>query len=155
MEITKRIQELISGREFISIATCNFHGRPNVAPKFFLKSENNFIYLVDYVIGATYKNLKINPQVSMSLMDLDNLLGYQINGTVEIIEKGNDYDGLLSEFQAKEISLSTKRIIEGLDRGKKHTSFEVGFSEKVAVFKVKMIEIVEIGLTGDVKREKV
>jgi hypothetical protein len=34
---------------------------PNVAPKLIAKVDNNLVYLVDYVMGTTYTNLKINP----------------------------------------------------------------------------------------------
>ena len=69
--LPKKIKELLENREFISVATCDFKGRPNAAPKFFLKFEHNFIYLVDYTIGMTWENLKVNPKASLSLMDPD------------------------------------------------------------------------------------
>jgi predicted pyridoxine 5'-phosphate oxidase superfamily flavin-nucleotide-binding protein len=153
--ISEKIKDLLEKREFISIATCDFSGRPNVVPQFFLKIENKSLYLVDYVRGRTFENLKINPRVSVSLMDLDNLIGYQLNGSVEIISEGKDYDALAAQLQDKEVSLSTQRIIEGVDRGKTHSSFEVGLSGQIVIFKVKIEEAVEINPRGELKREKV
>jgi len=152
--ITKILTELLKKREFISIASCDFKCRPNVAPKFLLKIEDNFIYLIDYVVGRTYENLKINPKVSLSVMDVDMLKGYQINGTVEIIEKGNLYEELLNELKNKEISLATERIIKGVQLGKKHESFEVSSPERIAIFKVKIEEVVEIDSSGKLQRER-
>ncbi len=153
--LPEKIAQLLETREFISVATCDFAGRPNAAPKFFLKFENNFIYLVDYTIGMTWDNLRINPKASLSLMDPHTLIGYQLNGPVEIIDKGREYDGLLSEFKKKGIGLSVKRIIEGVSSGKKHDAFEVSLPERFVIFKMKIEDFAEIGPRGELKREKV
>lgn len=153
--VTDKISKLLASREFISVASCDFSGRPNVAPKFFLKLEGQFIYLIDYVLGTSYENIKLNPRVSISLMDLDNLIGYQMNGEVEIIEHGKEHGQLLAEFQEKEVSLSTKRIIQAIDTGKTHQNFEISLPEQAIIFKVRIAEIVEIGSKGNLVREKI
>ncbi len=137
------------------MATCNFEGRPNAAPKFILKFEDGCVYLVDYTIGRTWENLKINPNVSLSLMDQDALIGYQLNGSVEIIDKGPQYRILFDEFKKKEIDLSVRRITEGISRGRKHETFEVLFPERFVVFKVKLEDWAEIVPSGGLRREKI
>lgn len=153
--ISKKIEELLKSREFVSVATCGPGGRPNAAPKFLLKAKENFIYLIDYAFGQTWENIKINPRVSISFVDTDTLRGYQINGAVEIIEKGPVYDAILKELLQKAIDLSAKRIVEGVVKGKVHEAFEVAIPEKFIIFKVKIAEAVEIGARGEIKREKV
>jgi uncharacterized pyridoxamine 5'-phosphate oxidase family protein len=153
--IPKKIIELLKQREFISVATSDFKGRPNVAPKFILKFEDKYLYLVDYVRGTTYDNLKANPRVSISIMDVDSLIGYQINGAVEVMDKGKDFEKALEEFKQREIDLSVKRIIEGIDRGKSHGSFELSLPESAVIFKVKIEEVVEIGSKGELRKEKI
>ncbi|HNX81088.1 MAG TPA: pyridoxamine 5'-phosphate oxidase family protein [Candidatus Omnitrophota bacterium] len=150
-----KIHQLFKSREYINVATCDAKGNPNVVPKFILKSEDRYVYLVDYVLGRTCQNLKINPRVSLSFMDLGSLTGYQFNGTVQIIDQGAGYEKLLEEVTAREISLSAKRILEGLDSGEKHTSFEIASSGKAIVFKVHIEDYAEITPFGKVKREKV
>lgn len=146
--------ELLKKREFVSVATADFKGMPNAAPKFLLKVEGNFVYLVDYTIGRTWKNININPRVSLSFIDSDTLLGYQLNGSVDIIDKRQEYDSVLKEMADKKINLSTKRIIEGISRGKAHQFFELAISERFIVFKVRIEEVVEICPCGKLKREK-
>lgn len=152
--LNKKIAELLKDREFISVATCDLAGRPNVAPKFILKLQANSIYLVDYTIGNTWGNLKVNPRASLSFMDTDSLSGYQINGMVEIVEKGLEYEKIYGEMLQKEIDLSAKRIIEGVSRQRKHASFEVALTGKFVILKVNIAEVVEIGPGGEVKRER-
>ncbi len=150
---SQNVSRLLKKREFIDVATCDFKGRPNVAPKFLLKTEGDYIYLVDYIFGHTWENLKINPRVSLSFIDSNTLIGYQLNGAVEIIDSGQTYEQILDELAAREITLSAERIIEGVNQGRRHSGFEVGFSQKVVIFKVKIEEIVEIAPQGTLKRQ--
>ena len=151
----KKIVELLKSREFISVAAADLDGKPYAAPKFILKIENNFIYLVDYVIARIRGILKVNPRISISLMDNNSLKGYQINGAVEIIEEGEEFALLVKALAQKEMELSSRRVIEGVTRGKAHEGFELGMAEKFVIFKVKVEEIVEIFSSGLLKKEKI
>lgn len=153
INFTARLKELLNEKEFISVATADLKGSPNAAPKLLLKMEDNFVYLIDYTIGRTWENLKVNPRASLSLMDFDTLNGYQLNGSVEIIDSGPEYEAVLKELLERKINLSAKRIVEGLYRGRKHHAFEVALPEKFVVFKVRLNELVQIGPGGDLQRE--
>ena len=153
--LAKTVSDFLKAREFVSIATCNLSGRPNAAPKFILKIESNFIYLVDYAFGRSYENIKINPRVSLSFVDIENLKGYQINGSVELVEKGPAHEKIAMELTQRVISLSTDRIIKGVSSGRHHENFEVAIPKKFAIFKVKIEEVVEMLYHGGLNREKI
>jgi len=153
--MNKKVSELLKSREFVSVATCDLQGRPNAAPKFLLKLEHNFIYLVDYIIGRTFRNLGVNPRISISFMDSNSLMGYQLNGSVDLIESGPEYEILVKDLSQKKVDLSTRRIIEGVTQGKAHAGFELGMSESFVIFKVRVEEIVEIFSSGTLKTEKI
>jgi general stress protein 26 len=148
-----KLKEILENREFISVATISPAGRPNAAPKFFLKIESKHIYLIDYTMGRTWENLKTNHHISLSVMDTGALVGYQINGTAVIIESGHEYEQIFKEVTLKEIDLSAKRIIEGVVKGQKHKNFELGIRDKFAILKVSIHEIIAIGTNGEIKRE--
>jgi len=153
--MNKKIVELLNSREFVSVATADLECRPYAAPKFLLKIEGNFIYLVDYIVGRMFSNLKINSRISISFMNNESLRGYQLNGSVEIIEKGPEHEHLLKDLARREMDLATQRIIEGVTKGKTHEGFEVTMSKKFAIFKVRVEEVAEIFSSGLLKREKV
>lgn len=153
--INKSLQGLIESREFISLASCDLEGRPNAAPKFLLKVAGNCLYLVDYIIGRTFSNLQLNPRASLSFIDSNTLIGYQINGRVEIIDSGAEYEGIIKEVHNKQLDLSIARVIEGVTKGTAHKSFEVAVPDQFVIFKVKMEEVVEMRPSGILKREKV
>lgn len=153
--INKDIKELIESRGFISVATCDLEARPNAAPKFLLKVETNYIYLVDYIIGKTFRNLTVNPYVSLSFFDNDTLVGYQINGQVQIVDSGPEYSAALHDLACKEIDLSATRIIDGVIKGQAHKAYEVAASKQFVILKVKVGEIVQMHPSGTLRREKV
>ena len=153
--MNKKITELLKSREFVSVATSDLNGRPNAAPKFLLRTEDNLIYLVDYFIGTTFRNLSVNPRISISVMDTNSLVGYQLNGLVKIMENGPEYDLLVKDLLQREVDLSTQRIVEGVTKGKPHEGFELNMSENFVLFKVKIDETVEMVSNGILKREKV
>jgi len=153
--LTKTVSEFLKNREFVSAATCDLNGHPSAAPKLILKIEDNFIYLVDYTLTKSYGNIKINPRISLSFVNNENLKGYQINGRVELIESGHNYEKIASELSRKEVSLSTDRVIKSVNTGKHHESFVIAVPKKFVIFKVKIEEVVEILYGGGLKREKV
>jgi predicted pyridoxine 5'-phosphate oxidase superfamily flavin-nucleotide-binding protein len=153
--INKNIKALIESREFISVASCDLEARPNAAPKFLLKVEASHIYLVDYIIGKTFHNLKVNPRVSISFFDNNTLTGYQINGRVEIIDRGLEYQAAIQDLQRKEIDLSATRIIDGVIKGRAHQAYEVAASKQFVILKVKVEEIVQMHPSGTLQREEV
>jgi len=149
------IRQFLEKKEFISVATSDLNGNPNAAPKLLLKTEGNFIYLIDYSISKTWQNLKMNPRASLSFMDTNELIGYQINGSVQLIDSGEEFDKILKELVDKEIILSSKRIAEGVVSGKKHNNFELNISQRFVILKIKIEEVAEIWPKGQITREKV
>jgi len=151
--ITGKIRELIKKREFINVATSDATGHPNCAPKLFFKTENNLIYLVDYSIGRTARNARVNPRASIAVMDIDTLAAYQLNGSLEVIEKGELYDKYVRELRKKEIELSALRVIEGMRTGKRYEHFELELPEHCVVLKICVDEVVNISLKKEFLKE--
>jgi hypothetical protein len=151
--ISKKLDEILKNREFAYMATVTLKGEPNAAPKFLLKKEEHFLYLVDHVMGMTYKNLKVNTLASVTVIDPNTLMGYQMNGSVEIIERGREHKRLLKEVVSKEVKLTAKHIIEDIRGTTHHEAFEVTFPERLVIFKLKITRITEIRTSGKMKRE--
>lgn len=151
--LIKEALEILKTREFVAVASAEKGGKPNSAPKFLLKIVGRIIYFIDYSIGKTAENLKTNPEVSLSFIDMDTLVGYRLNGKVEIVEKGMIYDDCLRELQEKTTNLTVERIIKGVHRGKSHKVFELAIPERFLVYKVKIEEGSEISPLGVIKRE--
>ena len=152
-KITDKIAELLGKREFVSVATATPDGQPNTAPKFFFRAKGDFMYLIDYVLGKTVTNLKENPRVSVSFMDMDSLEAYRLNGAAELIGDGRVFEKILKEWDKKLIKMATTRVIEGVQTGKGHDHYELEMGEKFIVLKIKVENIIKIGRRGDIWKE--
>jgi predicted pyridoxine 5'-phosphate oxidase superfamily flavin-nucleotide-binding protein len=153
MSIIENALELLKTTEFIEMATADKEGKPNSAPKLLLKVDGKVVYLVDYSIGKTAENLKVNSRVSLSFIDSGSLFGYKLNGKAEIIKEGAIYDKCLKELQEKEIELTVERVVKAVHDGKSHKDFELEMSGRFLLYKVKIEEGSEISPRGDIKRE--
>ena len=150
----ENIISLLEEREFVSVATVNKDGRPNAAPKFILKIEPPFVYLVDHIIGQTYENIQANRYVSISFMDSENLEGYRLNGQADIIKDGKAFETLSLELHRRFVKLSASRVIEGVKTGKKNEHFEIEMPDKFVILKIRVEEATKIGSQGDLWKER-
>lgn len=141
----------LSSGSFINLATCSMQRMPNVAPKLVAKVEKNVIYLIDYVMGRSYSNLKENPRVSISFVDTKSFTGYQLNGVADIIEEGPEFLSLSEEFQKIKTNLTVERILLNIRTGEKGSALEFSLPEQFVILKIKIIEIVEIASSGGIK----
>lgn len=154
MDLIKELPKLLKNRSFISVATASKDGEPHNAPKFIFKIDGKILYLIDHAMAKSAENLRENPRASISFMDLENLEGYRLNGSVELIESGEAHKKIAQEFEKKLIQLSATRFIEGMKSGKKSEHFELEMPERFIVFKVTVRDAVRISRQGDVRREK-
>ncbi|MBU9889068.1 MAG: pyridoxamine 5'-phosphate oxidase family protein [Candidatus Omnitrophica bacterium] len=154
-KITDKVRILLDQRKFVSVGTATPDGQPNSVPKLFFRTREDFIWLIDHVMGRTVANLKANPRISISFMDQDSLEGYRLNGTAKVIESGKNHALLLKQWSEKTVKLSADRVIEGLRTGKRHEHYEVELPEKCVILKVKVEQVVKIGRHGDILNESV
>lgn len=139
----------LSKGKFVNVSTCNMERMPNVAPKLVAKVEGNVLYLIDYVMGKTYANLKSNPRVSLSFFDESTLTGYQLNGSVTVIENGEEFEKFADEFQRIKTDFNIERILYNVRTGGRSRPLDFSMPENFAVLKIKIIEIIEISSSGN------
>jgi len=142
----------LEANPFVNMASCGPDMRPNVSCKFFLRVDEDTIYLGDYNIDRTLANIMLNARTSLSIIDPATLVAYQINGEVDILEDEGKREHLLDEFNKKVIRFSTKRLIEGVQREKTHRAFETTFPEQIVIYKVTVNEVIEMRPTGELAR---
>ena len=148
MVITEELKKFLLTKEFVSAGTSDSSGQPNAVPKYIIKIDSGFIYLADYVIGKTVQNLKVNPKISLSTIDMKTLEGWQINGTVRIMTRGEQYKKLSKTMIELEVHNTARRIIEDVRGIQKTNVYELSFPKKVVILKVKCEKITKIGITG-------
>ena len=137
----------------VNVASSDAKGNPNAAVKLFLKMESHSIYLADFSLGNTLRNLKDNPQLSLAFEDIETAKGYRINGKVQIISEGDEYNALIDEVRQRETEIVVNRVLDGIQRNKRYKGHFVNTSEKFVIYKVAIDEIVEFGPQGALRTE--
>lgn len=137
----------------VNVATCNASGKPNAAVKLFLKIKGQEIYLADFSLGTSWRNLKENPQLSLAFEDIETAKGYRIDGKVAIISEGPEYDALIEEVRKRETEIVVNRVLDGLQRNRRYKGHLVTTSDKFVIYKVTIEEIVEFGPQGALRTE--
>lgn len=150
---TKEILDFLRSQVFLFIGTSDKRGRPHTSAKPLLKIEDNYIYLVDFVIGRTYKNIKRNPKISLSAIDEDKVIGYQLYGIAQVIDKGDEFHRLSREMSSKQVKLATERVIQGVRKSTRSLVDELISLETVSILKIKIKEVSRITPSGDITRD--
>ena len=155
VNLLEKVAKLLEKKEFVYIATCSQDCEPYATPKFLVRVENNCIYLADFAISQAYENLKVNPKMSIAAMDHDTLHGYRINGDVAILEEGPEFDKILKELRKKEMNLTIERVVRAVQTGVTHENFELEFPKRLAIFKMHVDLVMQVGPRGQLHKEKV
>ncbi|MCP4051263.1 MAG: pyridoxamine 5'-phosphate oxidase family protein [bacterium] len=115
MKLSKEIEELLDSVAIALVATADPDSQPNISIKGIVDYDvqEGIIYFLDLFSKNTRKNLKINPRVSLSVIDYDMFAGYQFIGTAEMLESGDLYDKYAASWEKEE----SNRFKDVLDWG--------------------------------------
>lgn len=137
----------------VNVASSDTKGNPNAAVKLFLKMENQYIYLADFSLGNTLRNVKENPCLSLAFEDVETAKGYRIDGTVQIMSEGDEYNALIDAVRQCETEIVVNRVLDGIQRNRRYKGHVVSTSDKFIIYKVAIEEIVEFGPQGALRTE--
>ncbi len=100
MQSLQEIKKWIDQSVLCWLATSSDNGEPNVSPKeVFTLYKDKFILVANIASPNTVRNIKCNPKVCISFIDIFVQKGMQIKGEAEIV------DGSAKDYSKMEISL--------------------------------------------------
>jgi uncharacterized pyridoxamine 5'-phosphate oxidase family protein len=106
---------------FAIVSTIDGNGGPHNSCKGIVKiNQNGLIYLFDLYKGKTYKNLKINPRMSISAVDEHKFIGYCLKGRAKIVKTDKLKPHILSAWDKKITSRISRRVIKNIQGEKGH-----------------------------------
>ncbi len=85
VKISKEIKEFIEEQGVFVVGTIGGSNIPNISPRIFFRINDEVIYWLDFFKHKSYKNMKINPWVTIAVFNKVDLKGYQFRGTVSFI----------------------------------------------------------------------
>lgn len=87
-KIPDEVQEFLSGKT-AWVATASADGMPNATPKGSVRViDDEHIVFADLFSRKTRENLKANPKVAVTVIDVEAANGYQLKGSAELLDSG-------------------------------------------------------------------
>lgn len=86
--ISNELKKYIDQSVLCWLATSNNENEPNVSPKeIFTLSTESTLLIANIASPITVQNIKINPKVCVSILDIFVQKGYKIRGIAKIVEQ--------------------------------------------------------------------
>jgi hypothetical protein len=105
-EMKEFINNLVKARMVGFVATASKDGIPNLVPKGSLGilDDDNLVF-ADFGSERTLNNIRENPKVSATFVDVNKRKGYQFKGNAEILDSGPVYDEIVRRIEAGPVKL--------------------------------------------------
>ena len=116
VKIPNDIREFIEEQGIFVVGTMGLNNLPNVSPRIFFRVDEDAIYWLDFFKHKSYKNIQINPWVTVSVFNKDDLKGFQFRGIVSYIEnesvKSKIRESIIKKTLEKNSSEKIKKLSE-------------------------------------------
>jgi len=116
VEISSKIKEFIDSQGIFAVGTVDENNSPNVSPRIFFRVDEDVIYWIDFFKHKSFRNFQINPWVTISIYNKEELKGYQFRGTVSIITdesiKSQIRESIIKKTLEKNTSSKVKQMSE-------------------------------------------
>lgn len=98
--ITQALRTDVEGSVLCWLATADEQGRPNVSPKeIFTTYGEDALVIADIASPISTANIRVNPQVCVSFIDVFRQRGFKVEGRARLIDKGDpDFETMGSEL---------------------------------------------------------
>lgn len=85
MLLTDKIKKSIDECVLCWLATSNSENQPNVSPKEVFSYYDEFVLIANIASPQSLKNIKENPRVCLSFVNVFKEIGFQLKGVAEIV----------------------------------------------------------------------
>jgi predicted pyridoxine 5'-phosphate oxidase superfamily flavin-nucleotide-binding protein len=99
VKITDEIRKFVETQKISYVATVNKKGVPNVSPKGPLRIvDNKTLAFADLFSKKTRDNLRVNPGIAVSVVDVEKKEGFQFRGQAQVLTDGPLFDQIVQEI---------------------------------------------------------
>lgn len=146
MKLDRVMAKLLTKHKIVMVSSSSKDGKPNMSLKAIVEvePEEGVIYFLDLYSEKTKRNLEENPQVSIAVTDIEDFVGYQFKGNVELIDRGNLFKKYLKRWDRQRTALLIERMIKNVQKGSSHGRHELYLPEPKYLVKVRVTEIYDL-----------
>ncbi len=116
VKIPPEIKEFIEEQGIFAVGTVSENQIPNVSPRIFFRIDDEAIYWIDFFKHKSFRNFQVNPWVTISVYNKEELKGYQFHGTVSVITdepaKSQISNSIIKKTLEKNTSSKVKQLSE-------------------------------------------
>ncbi len=116
VQIPIEIKEFIDAQGIFVVGTVGANRLPNISPRIFFRVDDDVIYWIDFFKHKSFRNFQINPWVTISVFNKEELKGYQFRGTVSFItdepKKSQIRESIIKQTLEKNTSPKVKQLSE-------------------------------------------
>jgi len=116
VKIPDSIKKFIDEQGIFVVGTIGETKFVNISPRIFFKVEEDAIYWLDFFEHKSFKNIQVNPYVTISVFNKNDLEGYQFKGSASYITdeptKSEIRDTIIENILKTNLSPKTKSLSE-------------------------------------------
>ena len=118
--LTDDVVQFLHRQGFVIVSTIGENGIPHASCKGIVKIDKNKneVYLLDLYKARTYKNLKQNRNVNLTVADEHKFRGYCLKGKAGVIKEDKIKSHIIKVWEEKITTRVTSRILKNI-RGEK------------------------------------
>tara|TARA_Y100000031_G_C8048571_1_gene305085 strand:- start:58 stop:522 length:465 start_codon:yes stop_codon:yes gene_type:complete len=103
------------------------------------------VYLIDLYRGETFKNLKANPEVTLTSVDEHEFSGYALKGKAKIVDREKIELKIIKKWEKQVIDRISQRVIKNIKKDKGSTLHpESRFPQPKYLIVVEIEEIINL-----------
>lgn len=146
--LENKLRYFLRNQQFVTLGIANFNGSPHVSPKLLLKYANKKLFLIDFLVASSYRNIKENNNVSVSTFDIEQVKGFHLYGQATIVQSGAEYESLLDEWVKRQNKMAADYICSKVGKRKNMLSLALTFVKAVKIYKIKIEKMEFVNAKG-------
>jgi hypothetical protein len=155
MELPESVVNFFQNQGCVIVSTIDDKGFPHSACKGVVKiNTKGAVYLFDLYKGITFRNLSVDPRISITAVDEHKFIGYSLKGKAELVFKKDMAPELVKAQEARIASRLTSRVIRNMREEKGHPRHpEALLPHPEYLIKMQAEEIIDL-TPGHLKEER-
>ena len=111
-KITDEMKEILEKARVPVVATATKEGKPNAVPITFTRViSDDEILIMDNFMHKTRQNIQVNPQVAVSIWDMESKKAFQFKGRARVESAGKTFDEGVQWVRSKSPKLNPRAAI--------------------------------------------
>ena len=112
VSIPEDVKKMICEQQVIIVGTADHTGLVNTSPRSTFHVTDDKIYWFELFKHKSYYNFKQNPWVSVAIFDTNKLSGYQMKGTVSVVDDKSESYRIRLRIIDRLTRLNKKKILK-------------------------------------------